>query len=290
MALGYEGIAYVDNDIFLCSGANVPRTRNRLESSSGYGGNLSSPVAEIAIGNPHNYDWSTYDGSVNFELNKKFFDNIVKNWIFNRQKTKQIELKPRSDSYQKFTYCYWNSINLSASEGSAVTGSIGFSAIDRDDFDIEDDYENNKRGFITCNDLSASGDIPSLSPNLNPIPFWYTRVEAASLIKSGVEVLSWNLTASQSVEKFFECLGNTYAQAPSKIGVGPMAINLQMDIMILNTNITSLPATLNNVTLHIGTSNIQFDDLEIDSDDDGLQVGATPVSLNVSYSAYKLVS
>ena len=290
MAIGYEGIAYVDNDIFLCSGANVPRTRNRLESSSGYGGRLSSPVGETAIGNPHTYDWSTYDGSVNFELNKKFFDNIVKNWIFNRQKTKQIELKPRSDSYQKFTYCYWNSISLSASEGSAVTGSIGFSAIDRDDFDIEDDYRNNKTGFIACADLASSGDIPSLSPNLNPIPFWYTRISATGLIQAGIEVLSWSLTANQSVEKFFKCLGNTYAQAPFRIGVGPMTINLQMDIMVLNTSLASLPSTLNNVVLHLGTSSIQFDDLEIDSDDDGLQVGATPVALSVSYSAYKLVS
>jgi hypothetical protein len=292
MALGYEGIGYVDSIIFLCSGASVPRTRNRIDSASGYGGRLSTPVAEIGIGSPHNYDWSTYDGSVNFELNKKFLDDVVKDWIFARETVKKVELKPRDGSYQEFEDCYWNSINLSASDGSAVTGSIGFVALDRDSFDLEDDYIDNKTGSITCADLAASGDIPALNvgDDVNPIPFWHTRVEASGLIQTGVEAMSWNLSFNQEVVKFFKCEGLQGPQAPFRIGVGPMTITLQMDVMILNQTITSLPDILNNVILHIGTSSLKFDDLEIDSDNDDLQTGASLVPLSLTYGVYKLVA
>jgi hypothetical protein len=294
MPVGYEGIAYIEDTIFLCSGASAPRTRNRIESASGYGGRLSTPVAEIGIGAPRNYDWSTYDGSLNFEMNSKLFTDIIKVWLFARQETKQVKLRPRYGSYQQFDDCYWNSITFSASEGSVVNGSIGFVAIDRDDFDLKDEYIDNKEGYITCSDLSSSGDIPSLNDNndnLNPIPFWKTRIEASGLIDPDtITIYGWTLTFSQDVVKFFKCEGNSSVQPPFRVGVGPMMANLQMEIMILNDEITTLPDELNNVTVHVGTSSIQIDDLEIDADSDDVQTGSALVPLTTTYNVYKLVA
>ena len=107
MALGYEAIVRLqvqvsplpDETILLCTGTAIPRNRNRLVSSSGYGGLIGDAgggdYSEMGVGSPFNYDWEVYDGSLNFDLHRTLWDDQLETWIFNRQIRAEIELNQR---------------------------------------------------------------------------------------------------------------------------------------------------------------------------------------------------
>ena len=78
MALGYEGYVKLDDIYVLGTGTSVPRARVRLDSTSGYGGKIKTPVEEIGIGSPHNYDWLLWDGSVSFEVTKEIWTSTLR--------------------------------------------------------------------------------------------------------------------------------------------------------------------------------------------------------------------
>jgi hypothetical protein len=294
MALGYEGYVSLKvntlEDVALGQGGGVPRARQRLESSSGYGGEISTPVADMGIGLPRNYDWEVFDGNMDFDIHEDFLTNQVKAWIFARQDAGEVYFQTRQGNVQDFNNCYWNNISISASEGSALSGSISFVAMQRDAYTRGGDYIANKTGGNT---LCAGGaiDFPDqlnpLNGNINPIPFWNTFVEINGSL---VDMTNWSLEFSQEVVKFFGCFNNATVQEPKYVAVGPMTVNFSGDYMFVDTATFSSPNTLSTLYVTMGGEQIKLEDLELTTDTDALQGQDAIVPVSVEYSAYTLVA
>ena len=295
MALGYEGYVSLQRDaiadVALGTGGGVPRAHQRLESSSGYGGQIKTPVAEMGIGLPRTYDWITYDGSLEFDVNSAFLDNQIKPWIFDRQDSAVVRFHTRSGNIQRFDNCFWSSISLSASEGSALSGSVGFVAVDRQEYTQGGDYIANKEGVQGFCDSVTGFDQP-LNPfvhNLSPIPFWNTFVEVDGTL---TEFLTWNLEFNQEVVKFFGCFNSATPQEPKFIGTGPMTVSFNGDYMPL-TGVTAafaVPDVLTSLYVTMGDIQIKTESLDLQSDSDVLQGNDAVVPISVEYAAYTLVA
>jgi hypothetical protein len=294
MAIGYEGYVTLKvdaiEDVALGPGGGVPRGRQRLESSSGYGGQIKTPVSEMGIGLPRNYDWEVYDGSMDLDVHEDFLTNQIKAWIFDRQKGAEAYFQTREGNVQSFLKCYWNSMNLSAGEGGALTSSIGFVAMQRDGYTRGGDYINNKTGSNPVCTASTEVFPNPLNPadaNVIPIPYWNTFVEINGSL---VEMTTWTLDFSQEVVKFFGCENNSTVQEPKYVGVGPMSVVFSGDYMFVDTATFGSPDALSTLYVTMGGEQIKLEDLELTTDTDSLQGqdAITPVSLE--YAAYTLVA
>jgi len=273
MAIGYEGIAYLSDSVgvyhsFLCTGGSIPVQKNLLESQAAYGGVIASPTSEIAIGYPHTYDEQVWEGSFNFDLTSDLFVNILKPWLFSRQSARKFKYYGTKNELRQFDDCFWSSINFSASDGSAVNGSVGLVALDLDAYSHGDldDYETDKEGYITVDELKSGGVIPALNPsagNVNPIPFWKTQCAGVSGLGAWTyDFISWNLTLNQDIVKFFGCEHNINPQAPLYLAAGPMSIVLEGSNVAVDMDDT-LYDDLNSMTITIGSNSIVLTDLEI---------------------------
>ena len=297
MALGYEGWIRLqkngtaDPEYLLGTGGAVPKGRVRLESQSGYGGRIKSPVSETGIAYPRNYDWTAWDGSINFELHKDALDNQVKPWVFDRQERATVKLKTRESNDQEFEYSYWNNISISAGEGAFVDTTIGFVAINRDSYTIGGDYIANKEG----DDLFFLSHTPQpLNPgyaNTTPIPFWYTTVTINS---TQYEFTTWTLDYSQDIVKFFACEHSGGAdpgvQEPKFIAAGPMTVTFTGDYMFVDTASFTVPNTLNTLYISIGGTVMKLEDLELTSATDAVQGLTSITPIGVEYAAYTIAA
>jgi len=295
MAVGYEGYVTlrVDavEDVALGTGGAVPKARQRIESSSGYGGKIKTPVSETGIGLPRNYDWVVWDGSMDMDVHEDFLTNQLKAWIFDRQKGARAHYQTREGNEQRFNHCYWNNISLSAAEGAALTASVGFVAMERDSYARGGDYVNNKTGVqgwcSGATGMQFPDPLNSDYGNVVPIPFWKTFVEIDGSL---VEMTTWTLDFSQEVVKFFGCENNSTVQEPKYVGVGPMTVTFTGDYMFVDTATFASPETLGTLYVTMGGEQIKLEDLEQTTDTDSLQGqdAITPVSLE--YAAYTLVA
>jgi len=314
MALGYEGYATLEYDpdgtgiqtVFLCTGSSVPKARQRLDSGAGYGGEISTPVSEIGIGSPYNFDWPLWDGSANFDLTKKLFTQQLNPWIFHRQTPATFRMVSRYNNYQVFERCYWNSISLTAAEGAAVTGSFSFAALDRDYYNLAGDgYIAGRTGAIglqgcTGSDwFGSSGDIPALNPgsepNIPPIPFWTTKVKAPTLI----DFISWTVTFSQDVTKFFGCFGLqgplAGLQAPAYVAVGPMTVTFECEyVPITNAPLFTAPDNFGNLNVYFDLRDentyLKLKNLELETANDDVADQGSTAPITATYAVYELVA
>jgi len=297
MGLGYEGWIRVASPVggeqyALGTGTAVPRARQRLESASGYGGQIDSPPAEIGIGLPHNYDWDQYDGSLSFEVEEDFYDYVIFEWLFDRQSPGTVKFASRHDALQEFDQSFWTSISISAAEGAAVEGSLGFYAIDRDTYSYGNNYwdnpsavkEGNSDGSTTETVICTSGGIPAFDSdvNLHPIPYWATRIDAGG---GPIEFVNWNLDFAQDVVRFFACEANTTVQEPKYLAVGPMVATFGGSYMLgsgfLGDDILSL-------SVYVGNKELQLKRLEATTESDDVQSADALVPLTVEYAAYEI--
>jgi hypothetical protein len=291
MALGYEGYVSLKvgaiEDAALGQGGSVPRARQRIESSSAYGGQIATPVTDIGIGLPRNYDWTVYDGSMSFDVHDDFVSNQLYPWVFNRQNASQVNIKTRNNNAQQFQKCYWNNINLSASEASPLAGSVSFVAMERNSYTRGGDYINNKTASdVLCVSSSPVFPLPFDLQNA-PIPFWDTFVEIDGSL---VEMTSWTLDFSQEVVKFFGCFGNSTPQEPKYVAVGPMTITFNGDYMFVDTATFSSPDTLGTLDITVGSTQWKLEDLELTTDTDDLQAQDSLTPVSIEYVAYTLVA
>jgi len=294
MAVGYEGYVSLKvnaiEDVALGNGGGVPRARQILESSSGYGGKISTPVAQMGIGLPHNYDWEMFDGSMDLDLHEDFLTNQIKPWIFDRQSAAEVYFQTREGNVQSFLKSYWNNINISAAEGGAVSSSISFVSMQRDSYTRGGDYINNK---VAANPMCATTTEVYPDPlnvgaaNLVPIPYWKTYVEINTTL---VDMTTWTLDFSQEVVKFFGCFNNSTVQEPKYVAVGPMTVSFSGDYMFVDTATFNSPNTLSTLYVTIGGEQIKLEDLELQTDSDLLQGQDAIVPVSLEYAAYTLVA
>lgn len=286
----------------LGTGSAVPRTRIRLESSSGYGGKIKTPEDEIGIGLPFNYDWSQVDGSINFEMTEDVFKNELKPWVFDRQTVKEINLISRKKNIQQYTQCLFNSISISASDGAAVDGSVGFVALQQDDYAWGELYKDNRlgesndgtEGNIICPPLNFPEPLNiSMKKNQVPIPYWNTIIKVTATSTERVKnFTTWSLDFSQEVVKFFGCNDNSTPQEPLFMAVGPMTVIFSGSFMDDFKAVENgfLGDHLKQIEIDIANSKIKLLRLEATSESDDVQTADTPVPLTVEYAAYEIKS
>lgn len=306
MALGYEGLIKLGEYYVLGTGSSVPRNRIRLESSSGYGGKITTPEEEIGIHIPFNYDWSQVDGSINFEMTRDVFEFELKTWLFDRQTTKEINLMSRNDNVQKYEKCLFNSISISASDGSAVEGSVGFVALKQDDYDWGGQYKDNRKGQASDDGLICPPNKfpeplnPSTVRNRVPIPFWNTSVEiTATTDAKKKNFTNWSLDFTQEVVKFFGCNDSAsgtdpLAQEPLYIAVGPLGVlfsgSYMDDFSDFGAENGFLGDHLAQVVIDLAGKSIRLKRLEATTESDDVQQAEAMVPLSVEYMAYEISS
>ena len=294
MALGYEGYIKIGGVYVLGTGTAVPRARTRLDSSSGYGGRVSTPVAEIGIGAPRIYDWEVFDGSLSFEMTKDIF-LLLKSWVLARDTQNDILFASRMNAEQKFTETFWNSISISAGEGSALEGSLGFVAMDRDNYSYGTQgiqgYFDNKTGHSLLCPL-ASGMPEPLNPgasNGNPIPFWNTSIVLGG---DSYDFITWTLDFSQEVVKFFSCNHTVGPQAPRYVGVGPMTVTLSGTWMWIDpTKPASFPVeSIATAVVNVADVSMSFGKLEMTTISDDVQSPDSTTPVSMEYAIYEVES
>ena len=295
MAMGYEGLVTLKvnsiEDVALATSASVPQARQRLDSSSAYGGEKANP--DMAIGSPHIYDWTTWDGSIDYEVHTDFLTNQIIPWIFDRQSSAEAFLQSRNSNVQQFNSCYWSSINLSASEGANLSGSVSFVAIDRDTHSRGGDFIGNKQGSSPFCASTTEVYPNSLGQDFakNPIPYWNTQV---SIDTGGgltdYDFTSWTLDFSQDVVKAFSCEANSSVQPPKYIAVGPLTVSFSGEYFFVNTDNFGIPTSLDSLKVTMDSESITMEDLELESDTDAVQDASSLSVVSVQYTAYTLIS
>jgi hypothetical protein len=282
MALGYEGYIQLDGSYVLGTGTSVPRARARIDSTSGYGGNIQN--ADMGIGSPHNYDWLMWDGSVSFEVSQDLWSSTLKTWPFDRQTSKSLTFSSRKDNVQQFDDIFFNSISVSAAEGSAVDGSVGFTAIERTSYSFGSDYIGNKFGEGLLCPVGGFPEQLNGSPNNNPVPFWNTQVYVDG---TPGDFLDWSLDITQPVETFFGCTGGGGAdpgpQEPIFLACGPLEVRLSGTLM--KDILVDSPSS---VVINVAGSSITLSVAERQSSDDDVQSGESFVVQNVEYEAFAI--
>lgn len=291
MALGYEGYIKVGGQYALGTGTSVPRAQVRLDSSSGFGGEIKTPISDIGIGAPRTYDWEQNNGSVSFELYRDFWTTVIYPWIFDRQTNKQIYFVSRNGNIQQFDYAFWNSISISASENSVVDGSIGFNTIERTNYTYGvqglQGYIENKDGYgLFCPPATFPSPLNPSGTNRNPLPYWKTRFEILSVV---IPFINWSLDFSQDIVEFFTCGhtggGDPGPKEPFYLAAGPMKVTFSGAYMlndVLADSIASASLFLDNLEFKMGL-------LEKQNISDDVQGGDSLVPLTVDYEVFSLV-
>ena len=300
MASGYEGLVEIDGLLVLATSASAPKTRNKLDSTSGYDGTASGAVQQ-GIGYPHEYDFNSYDGSVAVDMTQLLFDTRLKDWIINnRTQSKAMFIQTRKGNgntgFQQLNEVYWNSISFETSPGAVVSSTINFVAWRKSQdpaFEIEyntvsDRFLANRAGLLTQYGLKAAlgtgGQIPALNgvPNTAPIPYWATTIPAFS--GGGVNPISWSITFNQDATKLFLCNAQSTVQAPSLIAFGPMTGQFQTEVMVLNSDF-GIPATA-NILVNIGSNDFSLGTCQDVNFGDDLKTGSESVPVSLTYDIY----
>ena len=295
MALGYEGYVRVGGKYALGTGTSVPRARSRLDSSSGYGGRIKTPVEEIGIGAPRTYDWDRYEGTLSFEVTRDFWSDPMYAWIFDRQTAKEVDVVSRYQNQQQYVNAFWSSISVSASEPNVVEGSIGFTAIERTAYAYgmqgPQGFISNKTGQGLLCPAGVQGFPKPLNEdfNLSPIPFWNTKV---SIGGNDYSFVSWSLSFAQDVVLFF---AGTHAggadpgpKAPEYLAVGPMTVTMSGDYMFKEPTADGGTGAVLNGVLTLADQTFKMNKMEKQTISDDVQSADSTVPLSVEYAVYDI--
>ena len=305
MALGYEGWASITHNTgsspktnveCLATGTSGIYGSSRLESSSGYGGQIdvfSTIASEVGVASPRSYDYPVFDGSFDFEVNETMADLIWENMIQQRQNRWELLYQTRKGTLLNFDHNYWNSITLQAGDGTFVTGSIswvGLNYISTRGDGAGDSYCGNQFGFDGPQfDWQNTNPLNKCNYNLNPIPFW----DSNPLI-NGVnidECLDWSLSFNQDVVKFFTCENSSAvsdplsdAPPPSFVACGPMKITFDFTEMIGLSSTGN--AVRGDILASAGAVGLSVGTLELNSMSDNVESLEAAVPVTYSYDAY----
>jgi len=292
VALGYEGWARLNvngsDTLLLCTGASLPLSRIRLESNSGYGGQIKLPTAEIGIGFPHTYDWSSCDGSVNFEVFQYLLTDQIVPWLFDRQKAATVSIQSRRNNQNIRTECFWNSISLNTSAGAAIEGSIGFVAVDTGTYAMGGGYIENKTGDEFFCDPPVGLQMPSPLVSNVMIPYWQSQVYVDGAY---VDFMSWNLDYAQDIVKFFTCENNASPIEPKFLAAGPMTVTFTGEYFFYSaTPGWNVPDYVSTLDINIASASLKTKRGERTSSRDDVVTGESPVPINVEYSLFEIAS
>jgi len=287
--MGYSGLAKIDGAQFLVTSMNVPEARVKLDSSSAYSGSINPLYPTRGLYTPRTYDYPANDGSIGFDM-AAGFGTIIKNWILNRKSSREIFYVPCSGSSQQFEECFWSNISMNASEGSAVSGDISFTAVTRDEEIIGSNYIADRTGQITCEEITALLPLNPDAAQVAPVPFWRSSIDGN--IMTGAKPVSWTLNFNQEITRHFLCEAYSDPQPPSIIGIGKMTCELQIELFIVpGTTYDLEESVFTPLTINIGEgTDFVLSSLDLQDHSHGLKGLSDASTMSITYHAYAMAA
>jgi len=289
MAVGYEGLAIVDGVQLLCTGASVSDSRQRLDSNSGWRGSFDNESPTFGMNVPRIYDYSINDGTVSFEVGDGVIQ-LLKSWILNRKVPKEIIIYPCNGAFQRFSRCYWTSIELSSDASSIVTGTINFMSMKRDQEVLGGSaYINNRNGLLNSLGLVDNFKYSWYIQNYGVVPGWRTTVrglQSNSSVDLKLGITTWSLSFGQEFTRYYTCEANMSPQEATYLGVSAMTATLNTDIFVDNLTI-DVNDTSNRVVIDIGgITSFTFTDIEVQEHSQNIVGQSDLTTIPVQYQIF----
>lgn len=240
---GYETWVTLNGIFIPCTTADTDLDRARIDSSGIYGGSIQGNTCPI--GQAHYYDWPTVTANFNAETSPEFLE-ILKAMIFARNTPVSLIINDGLTGTQRIDAAWWNSISIQASEDSLVTASVSFAALERNAFDVNEftAYWHNDNGSFANN---CSNFVPLRNFGHFPLPFWKTKIQEFTYVKS------WTLNLTQDVTRFMGCMdyASDIPKNPYILGVGIMNGTMSFNCFEdLNSEITAMPTKYHGPVLN----------------------------------------
>jgi hypothetical protein len=264
----------------------------------------------MGISYPRAYDFASYDGSFDIEMNIATRDVIFDKFILEPQNRFELFYSTRNNTLITMDQNYWNSLDFQASENSLVTCSLGFIGLT---YDVDNEAVASPKTFCDNQfgqgrfggalfDIAETNPLNPCSDNLNPIPFWtappvMTYIGNPDAGGISTNTTDWSLGFSRDVVKFFTC-DNTAtksatvnpidsdAENPDFIASGPISITYSFTEMIgLSQDLIQdqlRPDTMQSIDI-LGR---RFNDTELNSRDDNIVSPESLALISYSYNVY----
>lgn len=278
---GYESWVRINGIFIPATQADTDVDRARIDSQGIYGGGVSG-FSTIPIGNVHYYDWPNITASLTAEATPALL-TILKEIIATRTRSVELEIYSGQSGGQSIASAWWNQINVSTSEDSLVNVSINFTALERDEFTVNniEDYWTNIDGSLADQCL----------PQYVPIPFWNTKISEMEFVKS------WNFSLSQDIVKFQGCMNYQSVDPKDPFVLGCGVVNGTLNVVTHENSsdfISEMPtkfsgSALNQrktLTVQIGGSNWLRCSVELNKANDPVVSGPSLDEINYDFQIY----
>lgn len=263
MALGFEGWLKLDGETCLATQGTITVLHDLIESGGAYGGKWSG--SQMATGAPHIYDpWKT-SSNASFDMTSGAASALAKR-LNSRDETYNLTMKMGQSGDSITIKQYWTDINFSSSVGSLTTGGINGIIFKKHDLAGVNLTPPNARGneYGRCDGL---------------IPYWMTKISLGDCVQD------WSVGINQSLSPIYCCNAENISykvhRDPDYIVFGPVIINL---------NVTIAAGTVSekeNLTVTIGSTQLNFGRVELQEASDNLATGESLSTVQATYRAYR---
>lgn len=279
---GFTTAISFGGDFIFCDTFGIGDNSGIISSNGAYGGDLLNQQNQMAIKSPHIMDYGQVSGSLGFmPVLKDGSESQLKqvlDWVkYERHLPKTILTTTGATGERGYGECYFNTISISSSEGSAVNVDIGFDI-------IEPTYQN---GSFDGSTRKAGGQPPSHQI----IPYWMTAIRN---VPSSQAITDWSLNFSQTILKKTFCMGldETVDKAPlpSYVLFGPLEIGISYTVTVpVETEVASLYLVYGgSATLVVGSDIIEMTRLTIQSENPEITQSDGYVGYNIDYDVHKI--
>jgi hypothetical protein len=286
-AVGYRGLASVNNKTLLCTGGNINLTQDPIMSGGVWGAGYAN-AAPIAYA----FNYLSLEGSVNFEWVSGIW-STMKGFAFD-DRTSQTPVKLLPDGKNGFEGNGWcSSISFEASEGAALTGSLNFKG----------DPSGNNIKATGEGDTTKNGAGTPVASNLVGavlIPYWQTSVYFSNNVTFGAggatasygsplkDIINWSCSYNSDLQVLKCCNYQANAPiAPDYILCGEMSGEGSYTIFKIagDFNPTSYHK-VKGIKFQVGASHtVEIPAVLVSSGSTSMTTGASYVSVDYSFTA-----
>jgi hypothetical protein len=275
MAVGYQGIVFLNGSQFLVTNGGIQTEVPVLRSEGTYAANRVSNGQGNNVGavdKVHLYDWDSVTGSLEIEANYNLVNMLFGSggWVDNRDESMTMIWYNNINRRRVYGDVFWTDLTLSTDEGSLVRCDLQFktllsrngSNLPVERFIVADDYIDQKFGIPSIPNPEGFSHplwFGDGSTRDAAIPFWKTQVFTSIALPLEVMIKSWEIHLTNPYEERFTCGGSTvpdpFHPGPSFIFVGTAEVTLSLTLVLVSEVTAELPLDLSgySVSINLGT-------------------------------------
>ena len=284
---GFATEIQFDGESVFCDTFGIGDNSGIIESAGAYGGDLLNTAGNMAIKTPHIMDYGQVSGNIGFTpvrgpANTGQLGKVIA-WVRDiRHEPKNIVATTGATGVRTYAECYFNSVAVTASEGSIVNVDVGFDI-------IEPIYQD---GSIDGAMRISGGTVPNSDDVSQLIPYWETGI---SKVPSADKMTDWSLNFSQDIVKKVFCSGldeDTVEKAPlpSYVLFGPLSIDVSYTVVVPSeTDVSTLYLEYaGEAQLRAGNDIVNMERLTIQSENPEITETAGYIGYQIGYNIYKI--